>query len=693
MCSWAVGYGQDGSSLPVALAMPSSYTIGKDRAEGCQPPTTSAFLSKPDQVLVVPPMALAWMTDADGERIMVSFEARGHSDATVLFSSCRTAGRPRGHASNYTVIIGSHRNSCVKIEKNGVVVCQVQTRGASAQHVGPIPGSPLRNRVKRLHPMQLDPDVFREFWVSYGHGEIRIGHGLDDGDTFCAWRDVMEGGVMEGDDEAAAGAHVGVGEASTGGGDKIQHVGLSSWNTHVGYRNVHVKTVLEDAMDEDEDVEAADMMSLVPSEIVFSEGAPERMGFGLPALNGQPDGGPRISLLQSCLDAMKDAVTVETVCGYLTGLDRLTNTLHRSNEAFLCAREEFLAFAATNIETLAAAHREELALLPSDVMDELVKHQAVPCSETVVYDMVHRWYEVNGPEDGGRGIPFRILRHVRFPLMTSDELSSFASLTSLGGTWSGSLAAAGWNKALGDLVREATEYQRDCQSMLGIYDPSIFIDGVLDGKLRVPSTDSEGTLRFRERSPTGSVNLVYMYDGDNNGVFQFIGTQYGTAPWINPVASGLISISSSSPPGRFCDPRALVGRNFSSLNFAGPRRSSRGGMESWWEIRLQHGLRCTRYVVRHDGSGDHLRNWAFQGSADGICWVTLDEHTNDATIRMSAQWASWPVRDSRRRKFRHFRILLTAPNPAAPNPMHLSLDHVELYGEFQCGIGTELSAL
>ena len=687
------------------------YTPDGATTEGCRRPTAGAFLSKPDQVLVVPPMALAWLTEAEGERIMVSFEARGHSDATVLFSSCRTAGRPRGHASNYTVIIGSHRNSCVKIEKDGVVVCQVQTREAAAQPVagsGTGPGSPLKSRVGRLHPMQLDPDVFREFWVSYGHGEIRIGHGVDDGDAFCAWRDVVDGSVAA---EAEAAAEVeALGSLSPEGGrgavtscmGRIRHVGLSSWNTHVGYRNVHVKTVVDEAlmdeaamdeavmdeaaMDEDVEVRVTEMVPLVTGlELVQTEHASERVECGPPGVHGRHEGGSATSLLQSCLDTMKDAVAVETVCGYLIGLDRLISTLHRSNQAFLCAREDFLAFAATNFETLAAAHGDELCSLPSDVMDALVKHQAVACSEKAVYDMVHRWYEVNGPEDGGRGGgPFRILRHVRFPLMTSDELASLSTLASRGGNLGVSPVALGWNHALMDLVHEATEYQRDCQSMVGLYDPSVFIDGVLDGKLRMPSAGWDGTLRFRERSPIGSVNLVYMYDGDNNGVFQFVGTRHGTAPWTNPVAAGLISISSSSPSGRFCDPRALVGRGFSSLNFAGPRRSVNGGLESWWAIHLQHGLRCTRYVVRHDGSADHLRNWVFQGSADGMMWITLDEHSNDTTIRMPAQWASWPVRDSGRRKFRHFRILLTAPNQEAPNPMHLSLDHVELYGEYQC---------
>lgn len=205
---------------------------------------STTFSSKPDQVLVVPPMAVAWLTEADCTKMLVSFEARGHSDATVLLSSHRTAGR-LSPAVNYTVIIGSHRNSCVKIEKNGVVVCQVQTRGPSAGHVASPASSPTKSRPNELHPMQLDPSVFRAFWVSYGHGEIKVGF-RDDRDAFCAWKDAV--------DVAGGGTSAGSASVNSGKGvENVRHVGLSCWNTHVGYRNVHVKTAVHVRSDMDRD--------------------------------------------------------------------------------------------------------------------------------------------------------------------------------------------------------------------------------------------------------------------------------------------------------------------------------------------------------------------------------------------------------------------------------------------------------
>ena len=112
----------------------------------------------------------------------------------------------------------------MKIEKNGVVVCQVQTRGASQPTVGSAPGSPLKNRVKRLHPMQLDPDVFREFWVSYGLGEIRIGHGSGRRGT-----SFVLGGMRQRGWTAWTGrlCHTDVGGVVGCGGGNIRHVGLS----------------------------------------------------------------------------------------------------------------------------------------------------------------------------------------------------------------------------------------------------------------------------------------------------------------------------------------------------------------------------------------------------------------------------------------------------------------------------------
>lgn len=278
----------------------------------------------------------------------------------------------------------------------------------------------------------------------------------------------------------------------------------------------------------------------------------------------------------------------------------------------------------------------------------------------------------NGP--GSDDASFTLLRYVRFPLMTGRELRGLVGVND-----HLSFSSA-WMVTLRSLVQEAFEYHKRYERESSLLDPSIFVEGVLDRNLQ----NFDGALRFKERCPSGCVPLIFMYDGDTNGVLHFIATRYGTQPWSNPVAAGLVSITSSSPLSRFSDPRALVGRNFSRLNFAGPRRSSNGGIESWWEIDLgeARSLRCTRYSLRHDASADYLRDWQFQGSADANAWETLATHANDPTVRMPGQYASWPIRDPLRRTFRYFRIIQTVPNPLVPNPTHVSLAHVELYGDF-----------
>lgn len=49
--------------------------------------------------------------------------------------------------------------------------------------------------------------------------------------------------------------------------------------------------------------------------------------------------------------------------------------------------------------------------------------------------------------------------------------------------------------------------------------------------------------RFRPRHPSACRELMYMFDGDDNGVCRFIGTSYGQQEWVNPVLSGQIKVS------------------------------------------------------------------------------------------------------------------------------------------------------
>ncbi len=144
-------------------------------------------------VLVVPPFECAWLT-GDGYTLRngsgcISFEAKGDTDATVILKSTPGAkrlqplrqtaapgvpGQPGGNAlqveENYTIIFGSHRNSCLKIEKNGVTQCMV-------------PGVPCS---------RVSNKVFSKFWIDLNHGVLTIGHG-EPGEGVChQWRDAHE---------------------------------------------------------------------------------------------------------------------------------------------------------------------------------------------------------------------------------------------------------------------------------------------------------------------------------------------------------------------------------------------------------------------------------------------------------------------------------------------------------------------
>ncbi len=60
--------------------------------------------------------------------------------------------------------------------------------------------------------------------------------------------------------------------------------------------------------------------------------------------------------------------------------------------------------------------------------------------------------------------------------------------------------------------------------------------------------------------------LVYVSDGDNNGVCRLLGTQLGRHEWVNPVLSGRLRVLSSSPEGRFTDPKARCAAHARSMH-------------------------------------------------------------------------------------------------------------------------------
>mmetsp|Transcript_36759 Transcript_36759/g.87332 ORF Transcript_36759/g.87332 Transcript_36759/m.87332 type:complete len:265 (+) Transcript_36759:322-1116(+) len=193
--------------------------------------------------------------------------------------------------------------------------------------------------------------------------------------------------------------------------------------------------------------------------------------------------------------------------------------------------------------------------------------------------------------------------------------------------------------------------------------------------------------RWQTRAPDHlgeAHDLMYMADGDTNGLFSFLGTEMGRKGFVNPVVERRLSITCSGPLGKHCDPKLLASRKFVNTSYAGPCYEN-GAWSTWWRFDLAEGLRLAvnYYTIRHDGSDNFPRNWALQGSADGAEWATLREHAGDESIRRRGQFCSWPVAQARQRPVRALRLVLTGPNASA-NPAEgrrFCLAGAEFYGQ------------
>ena len=206
--------------------------------------------------------------------------------------------------------------------------------------------------------------------------------------------------------------------------------------------------------------------------------------------------------------------------------------------------------------------------------------------------------------------------------------------------------------------------------------------------------------RHAARLPPGGIELLHMRDGDANGLLHWLGTDGGSSPWVNPVLSGALTITASSPPCRTTDPRALAVGAPIACNAAGPGRGGRERSPSgaaWWALDLGPSARLvlSSYTLRADASGAYPRSWTLQASGEApgpsTAWHDLAVHADDAALHLPGQYASWPVSCPRAAApWRAFRLLLTGPNAAAAPAAGgsgrggdcFALAGVELYGHF-----------
>ena len=164
------------------------------------------------EVLVVPPFECAWLSgegsEPSGDGGSVSFEAKGPSDVTVMLKphgartrrldhwSGRLDGASASDEHTYLVIIGSHRNSCLCIERDGVVA----------------------HLVKGEWLPKDAADTFTKYRVSWtADGRISVVVGGPNPHRVHHWRDP----------EPFRDA-------------KIECVGLSTWDGFTQYRNIRL---------------------------------------------------------------------------------------------------------------------------------------------------------------------------------------------------------------------------------------------------------------------------------------------------------------------------------------------------------------------------------------------------------------------------------------------------------------------
>uniref|UniRef100_A0A0D9WFC6 BTB domain-containing protein n=1 Tax=Leersia perrieri TaxID=77586 RepID=A0A0D9WFC6_9ORYZ len=146
--------------------------------------------------ITVAPFECAWDEEfrfREAGRGCITFEASAHNDVTLVFR--QQPGSQHYHykmdnSRHYTVILGSHRNKRLKIEVDGKTVVDVAGIGLCCS------------------------SSFQSYWISIYDGLISIGQGRHPNNNILfQWLDPDPN-------------------------QNVQYVGLSSWDKHVGYRNI-----------------------------------------------------------------------------------------------------------------------------------------------------------------------------------------------------------------------------------------------------------------------------------------------------------------------------------------------------------------------------------------------------------------------------------------------------------------------
>lgn len=157
---------------------------------------------------------------------------------------------------------------------------------------------------------------------------------------------------------------------------------------------------------------------------------------------------------------------------------------------------------------------------------------------------------------------------------------------------------------------------------------------------------------------------------DNTGIIWYIGTDEGRSAYRNPVPARLgVTMSSSAGASQ----NSIADRNVRS----GAVENSYGRERNPWIALDFKGarVRVEKYFIAQEH--DHyLRNWRLEGSDDGMTWVTLRDHVNDATLTSSHRTHVFDVNAPRFWK----RLRLYVTGPSHNNANNFDITQLEFYG-------------
>lgn len=205
----------------------------------------------------------------------------------------------------------------------------------------------------------------------------------------------------------------------------------------------------------------------------------------------------------------------------------------------------------------------------------------------------------------------------------------------------------------------------------------------------------------QERPLETPTELIYNFDFDENGLFNFLGTEGKRKLWQNPHLVGQIQAFASSIG--FGSIHELVGRkcvNLRSLNEP----------FSFFGVDLGEGRKFlpTCYTIMNRNASTYaLMNWHFEGSNDKLNWTILDrrvympdqlentgydhEEINEEivdSLLLKQGTNTWGIDqnvfvDIPDEGFRYFRIIQISPNSSGTD--NLALSSFEMYGKIVSG--------